>query len=155
MAQHKIVNDKIEAAALAARAGVNVNCGYIYNYLPEAVEQGLVSEATIDSNLSYLMRTRFKLGLFDPIDMCRYNNIPANIVNCDAHRELAYKAASVMDSETFSLAKSSTGTHVSGFGSVSMALATISAYLQAPGWLRIIPNGPSSRESQIWPLICM
>ena len=38
-ARHKVVATRQEAAAMAANAGVNLNCGYIYQYLAEAVEK--------------------------------------------------------------------------------------------------------------------
>ncbi|MEA3478735.1 MAG: glycoside hydrolase family 3 N-terminal domain-containing protein, partial [Bacteroidota bacterium] len=91
--RHKVVADEVESAAMAARAGVNLNCGYIYKYLPEAVERGLISENTIDSILKPLLNTRFKLGLFDPEDQVPFSNISADIVNCKPHRALAYEAA--------------------------------------------------------------
>ncbi len=66
--RHKVVDEGVEAAAMAANAGVNLNCGDMYQYIPMAVERGLVEETTIDANLKILLRTRFKLGLFDPED---------------------------------------------------------------------------------------
>lgn len=92
--RHKVVDEKVEAAAMAANAGVNLNCGNIYQFLPMAVEKGLVDEATIDANLKLLLRTRFKLGLFDPDEQVPWSNLPAEIVNSEIHRELAYKTAS-------------------------------------------------------------
>ncbi|MBU2650969.1 MAG: glycoside hydrolase family 3 C-terminal domain-containing protein [Bacteroidetes bacterium] len=92
-ARHKVVDTRAEAAAMAANAGVNLNCGYIYKYLPEAVDSGLVLESTIDSNLAVLLRTRFRLGLMDPPEMVPFNAIPREVVNCDEHREMALEAA--------------------------------------------------------------
>ena len=37
-----------------------------YRALKGAVEQGLISEETIDEALTRLLRTKFKLGMFDP-----------------------------------------------------------------------------------------
>lgn len=93
-ARHKVVEKEVEAAAMAAEAGVNLNCGYVYKFLPEAVENGLVSEDLLDENLKVLLKTRFRLGLFDPDEANTYSTIPVDIVNCDEHRELALEAAS-------------------------------------------------------------
>ena len=93
-ARHKVVDERIEAAAMAAKAGVNLNCGYIFKYLPKAVDSGLIEEATIDQILRPLLETRFKLGLFDPDKMNPYTQINPDVVNCSQHKELAYKTAS-------------------------------------------------------------
>lgn len=91
--RHKVVAEKVEAAAMAANAGVNLNCGSLYQYLPEAVEMGLVDEATLDVNLRPLLTTRFKLGLLDPQEKVLWSGISPEIVNNESHRELAYKTA--------------------------------------------------------------
>lgn len=90
---HHLVSSKAGAAALALQRGVNLNCGDTYLSLPDAVKQGLVTEAEIDSSLAILLRTRFKLGLFDPPGSNPYDRIPYSVVNSREHRELARKAA--------------------------------------------------------------
>ena len=92
-ARHKVVDTQVQAAALAAKAGVNLNCGYIYKFLPEAVRLKMITESEVDDILKPLLRTRFKLGLFDPPGYHAYSMIPAEIVNCDAHKSLAREAA--------------------------------------------------------------
>lgn len=91
--RHKVVPTREEAAAMAAKAGVNMNCGYIYQYLPKALELGLITSATLDSALIPMLRTRFRLGLFDIEDKSQYASIPPEVVNSKEHRELAYEAA--------------------------------------------------------------
>lgn len=91
--RHKVVDTRVEAAAMAANAGVNLNCGYLYKYLPQAVDSGLVSEAVIDEILADLLRTRFKLGLFDPPQSVPYNSISTDVVNSEEHKKLAYQTA--------------------------------------------------------------
>ena len=91
--RHKVVDEKVEAAALAAKAGVNLNCGYIYKYLPKAVDTGLIEEKIVDEALRPLLRTRFKLGLFDPDELNQYATIKPEVVNCKKHKQLAYEAA--------------------------------------------------------------
>ncbi len=90
---HKIVETPEESAALAVKSGLNLNCGSIYrNYLPKAVGMGLVSEELVDSLLTKLILTRFKLGLFDDYRLNPYNDIPSDIVDSEKHKELAYRA---------------------------------------------------------------
>jgi beta-glucosidase len=92
-ARHEVVETRVEAAAMAADAGVNLNCGYIYKYLPEAVEKGMISEQDVDEILRPLLMTRFKLGLFDPENLNPYTSISEDVVNCEEHKQLAYEAA--------------------------------------------------------------
>ncbi len=91
--RHKVVPTKAEAAAMAVKAGVNLNCGYIFNYIPEAVEKSLISEKEVDEILKPLLRTRFKLGLFDSNSANPYDKIGEEVVNCEKHRSLAYEVA--------------------------------------------------------------
>jgi beta-glucosidase len=90
---HKLVSSKAGAAALALQRGVNLNCGDTYLSLTDAVKQGLATEAQIDSSLAILLRTRFKLGLFDPPGSNPYDRIPESVINSSEHRALARKAA--------------------------------------------------------------
>jgi beta-glucosidase len=60
---HKVVKNAVEAAALALKRGVNLNCGSVYYpSLVDAVKQGLVKEQEVDSALVQLFLTRFRLG---------------------------------------------------------------------------------------------
>jgi beta-glucosidase len=90
---HKQVSSMTGAAALALQRGVNLNCGDTYLSLIDAVKQGLVTQAQIDSNLAVLLRTRFKLGLFDPAGSNPYDRIPESVINSEGHRVLARKVA--------------------------------------------------------------
>src|SRR5580693_10054521 len=90
---HHLVSSKTGAAALALQRGVNLNCGDTYLSLTDAVKQGLVTEAQIDSSLAILLRTRFKLGLFDPSGSNPYDRISESVINSAEHRALARKVA--------------------------------------------------------------
>ncbi|MGN6604875.1 MAG: glycoside hydrolase family 3 C-terminal domain-containing protein [Ginsengibacter sp.] len=90
---HKYVPTATEAAAVALKRGVDLNCGSTFPSLVDAVKQGLVSEKEVDSALSVLMKIRFRLGLFDPAKDNPYNRIPESVVNSEAHRNLARKVA--------------------------------------------------------------
>ncbi len=90
---HGVVKTQAEAAALAVQSGVSLNCGDTYPALPKAVEEGLVTEAEIDEQLAILLRTRFKLGLFDPMGSNPYDDIDTSVIDSDTHRELAKEVA--------------------------------------------------------------
>lgn len=90
---HGTVSNKVEAAALALKSGVNVNCGDTYPALVEAVKNGLVDESLIDERLKPLLKTRFKLGMFDPQELNPYNAIPYEVVDSEENRALARESA--------------------------------------------------------------
>ena len=92
-ARHKVVDEKVQAAAMAAHAGANLNCGYLYKYLPEAMEKGIVNEATINEIVKPVLRTRIKLGLLGNEKENPYSEIFPDVVNSENHRKLAYEAA--------------------------------------------------------------
>lgn len=90
---HKYAATATEAAAVALKRGVDLNCGSTFPSLIDAVKQGLVTEKEIDSSLSVLLKIRFRLGLFDPPNANPYNRIPDSVVNSVSHRNLARKVA--------------------------------------------------------------
>ena len=90
---HRVTNTPEESAALALNAGCDLNCGCMYPYLTLACKKDLVKEETIDQSLTRLLRTRFKLGMFDPPEKDPYRNLGREIINCDKHRDLALEAA--------------------------------------------------------------
>lgn len=91
---HKLCATAEEAAALAAKSGMNLNCGSLYGYaLKKAVEQKLVTEKEIDELLYPLILTRFELGLFDDENKVVYNNVDVSIVDSKKHKDLAYETA--------------------------------------------------------------
>ncbi len=91
--RHKVVDREVDAAVMSATAGVNLNCGYIYKFLPEAVKKGLISESVVDDDLRYLLRTRFRLGLLDPKEKTPWSGLSEDIVDGKEHRKLAYEVA--------------------------------------------------------------
>lgn len=91
---HNITSTPEESAALALRSGINLNCGNTYYpYLIEAVDLGLVREDEVDESLGILMRTLFRLGLFDPDENNPYTTISTDVINSPEHRDLALETA--------------------------------------------------------------
>lgn len=90
---HNVVETVEEAAALGIKSGVNLNCGSTYPALVEAVNQGLVTEEEIDVQLAELLRTRFKLGLFDPVENDPFAGLTSENINTEEHRQLALETA--------------------------------------------------------------
>lgn len=90
---HQVVKTAEEACAIAIKAGVDLECGDIFNALDKAVEQKLVTEQELDVAIKRLFTARFKLGLFDKASAVPYANIPYSVVESPAHKKLALEAA--------------------------------------------------------------
>jgi len=64
--KHAIVQTPEAAVALAAAAGVNMECGAMYKTaMLKAISDGLVSETELDDVVRPTLRAKFRLGLFD------------------------------------------------------------------------------------------
>ena len=90
---HKVTKDAVETVALALQRGCDIGCDQVYSEIPEAIARGLISEADVDRALARTLGTRFKLGMFDPPEDVPFTSIGMDVVACDAHRQLAYRAA--------------------------------------------------------------
>ena len=89
----KVAKDAAEAAAMAVKAGTELNCGNTYPHLVEAVQKGLITEAEIDKAVERLFMARFKLGMFDPAEKVPYSKIPLSVNCSDANNYLSREAA--------------------------------------------------------------
>ena len=94
------------AAALIAKAGCDLSdsnwntsvpvkgASNVFASLGDAAAQGLITEADLDVNVKRLFGVRMRLGEFDPPAMTTaFTSIPLDVVQSDAHRELAVEAA--------------------------------------------------------------
>ncbi len=91
--QH-FARDLTDAAARAMNAGLDLEMiidDAAYSRLPEAVAQGLVSEATIDEAVRRVLTAKFNLGIFEApyVDEAAVESV----LNDPAHREEARLAA--------------------------------------------------------------
>jgi beta-glucosidase len=90
---HHVAKDKKEAAALAIRAGVNIefpepDC---YLHIVELVRDGTLKESQLDALVAPMLYYKFKLGLFD--DPYVDPTEAERVVGCDANRKVALQAA--------------------------------------------------------------
>ena len=90
---HYLTSSWEESAALAVKAGCDLNCGCTYEHIPSAVEQGLLAEADLDVCVTRLFEARIRLGMFDPPERVPYSSIPFEVNDCERHAELALVAA--------------------------------------------------------------
>ena len=100
---HHVAADKSEAAALAVRAGVNVELPEpdCYLHLSDLVEDGTLAEADLDNLVEPLLRAKFQLGLFDDpyVDPDHADRIVASDANRQLAREAAQKAITLLQNE--------------------------------------------------------
>lgn len=92
-ATHHVAADPAEAAALALKAGVDIDLGG-FNYggsLKEALHRGLVTEEEIDLAVRHVLQAKFDIGLFDHpfVD----EEKAGNEVGTDESRDLAKQVA--------------------------------------------------------------
>ncbi|MBN2636950.1 MAG: glycoside hydrolase family 3 C-terminal domain-containing protein [Prolixibacteraceae bacterium] len=91
---HYYVETAAEATALGLIAGVDSDCGSVYQRSAiEAINKGLIKMAHIDRALVNVFTIRMRIGEFDPVEKVPYAQTPANIVNSPANRALALEVA--------------------------------------------------------------
>lgn len=93
MSRHHVAHDLAEAAKKALEAGVDIDLptGQSYATLLDQVENGAISEETLDRAVARILRAKFLLGLFE--DPNTEVKRAVKITNCAEHRALALKAA--------------------------------------------------------------
>ena len=91
--RHNFVKTDEEASAHAVLAGTDVECGHVYESLPEAVKSGKISEQQLDISLRRLLIGRFELGDFDPDELVEWTKIPMSVVASKEHKQIALDAA--------------------------------------------------------------
>ncbi|MBP1584410.1 MAG: glycoside hydrolase family 3 C-terminal domain-containing protein [Lachnospiraceae bacterium] len=84
---HMVTSDEVESVSLAMNNGCDLNCGNLFVYLKDAVEQGKVKEERLDEALVNLFTTRMKLGMFDG-EKTAFDNITMAEVDSKAHKKL-------------------------------------------------------------------
>ncbi|HEY3594332.1 MAG TPA: glycoside hydrolase family 3 C-terminal domain-containing protein, partial [Polyangiaceae bacterium] len=90
---HKVTESWNESAAMAVRAGCDLNCGCTYEHLPDAVEKGLLAEADLDVCVKRLFYARMRLGMFDPPERVPFASTPYDVNDSERHRGIALIAA--------------------------------------------------------------
>ncbi|UMB60981.1 glycoside hydrolase family 3 C-terminal domain-containing protein [Lutibacter sp. A80] len=90
---HEVSENQQEAAAMAVKAGTDLNCGDSYPALVEAVKNGHITEDELNVSLERLIVARLKLGLFAPEGAVKYEKIPYDVVDSETHRLLALETS--------------------------------------------------------------
>lgn len=90
---HKTHANDIEAVSDAVLKGTDLECGDLYQLLEQGVNQGLISERSVNVSLKRLLTILFKIGLFDPDSHHPYMSIDRRVLECPAHQQQAYEMA--------------------------------------------------------------
>jgi len=90
---HKVVDGPLEAAAMSVNNGCDLNCGNLFSYVEQAVQDGLVSEEAVDEAVIHLFTTRYKLGIMEDSGETVFDTIPYTEVDSDKMQELNLKVA--------------------------------------------------------------
>ncbi len=91
---HYYRNTAEEATAAGLKAGVDSDCGSVYQRSAiRALEQGLITMADIDRALVNMFTIRFRTGEFDPSHQVTYANYPASVVNSERSQQIAMEIA--------------------------------------------------------------
>lgn len=90
---HGVTAGPVESVAMAVQNGCDLNCGNLFGYVVEAVNQGMISEERVDEALVNLFTTRMKLGLFDEKGSTPYDDIPYTVVDSKEMQQLNLEAA--------------------------------------------------------------
>ena len=91
--QHETHKDPLSASVDAVLNGTDLECGKVFMVLTEALQKGLIQEATLDGHLRKTLMGRFELGMFDPADQIPWANISESTISCEKHDQLATEAA--------------------------------------------------------------
>ena len=89
--RHDYVSTAAEAAALAVKNGLDVECGSSFLAIPEAVEKGLLDVNDLNRNVLRILTERFRLGEMD--GESPWDGLDPSIVEGPQHRALSLKMA--------------------------------------------------------------
>ena len=91
---HYYVKTAAEATAQGLKAGVDSDCGSVYQTSAiDALNKGLITIADIDKALLNMFTIRMRLGEFDPPSMVPFSLSQSNVIGSPANKALAREIA--------------------------------------------------------------
>jgi len=86
--------DDTHAAAYALMNGTDLEMGFdTFKNLPNAIQQGLATEARLDEAVRRLFRMHFLVGRFDPLGSSEWTALGREAINSSRHQQVSYEAA--------------------------------------------------------------
>ncbi len=88
---HGVTVTAPESAAMALKAGCDINCGNTYLNILLALEEGRVTKEDIRNACVHAMRTRIRLGMLD--EKTEWDDIPYSAISSPEHKALSLECA--------------------------------------------------------------
>lgn len=88
---HGVTKTVTESAAMALKAGCDINCGSTYMHILAALDEGLADKSDIRRACINAMRTRIRLGMLD--GGTEFDGIPYDKISCREHKSLTLECA--------------------------------------------------------------
>src|ERR1051325_9028475 len=137
LVQHGLAGNEADAAQLALNAGVEMEMvSRLYNqHGAELLRTGRLSQATIDEAVRRVLRTKFRLGLFEHpyADEARERSVILSPANLATARETAARSIVFLKNERKNLSLSKNLTSISGIGPLAADQVDMLGYWTSDG----------------------
>lgn len=90
---HLVTSTLVESVSMAMNNGCDLNCGNLFHFLTQAVENGMVDEKRLDEAVENLFMARMKLGVLDKKEENPFDKIPYTVVDSEEMRKLNREVA--------------------------------------------------------------
>ena len=90
---HLVTSTPVESVSMAMNNGCDLNCGNLFHFLTQAVENGMVDEKRLDEAVENLFMSRMKLGVLDKKEENPFDKIPYTVVDSEEMRKLNREVA--------------------------------------------------------------
>lgn len=90
---HLVTSTPVESVSMAMNNGCDLNCGNLFHFLTQAVENGMVDEKRLNEAVENLFMVRMKLGVLDKKEENPFDKIPYTVVDSEEMRKLNREVA--------------------------------------------------------------
>ena len=90
---HLVTSTPVESVSMAMNNGCDLNCGNLFHFLTQAVENGMVDEKRLNDAVENLFMARMKLGVLDKKEENPFDKIPYTVVDSEEMRKLNREVA--------------------------------------------------------------
>lgn len=90
---HLVTSTPVESVSMAMNNGCDLNCGNLFHFLTQAVENGMVDEKRLNEAVENLFMARMKLGVLDKKEENPFDKIPYTVVDSEEMRKLNREVA--------------------------------------------------------------
>ena len=100
---HLVTSTPVESVSMAMNNGCDLNCGNLFHFLTQAVENGMVDEKRLNEAVENLFMARMKLGVLDKKEENPFDKIPYTVVDSEEmwklNREVARRSVVLLKNE--------------------------------------------------------